>query len=70
MTRDLLEDGSITDADEFQGIMAAALEQAIDANVDVRGAWEFQPDGDGEAWEMTIVELVKEIESEVDGDDE
>lgn len=59
MTRDQLSDVSITSADEFQSILAEAVEKAVKADVDVRGAWEFRTDGSTHDWEVEIVELAR-----------
>ena len=60
MTREQLEDVSITTAEDFETILAAAVESAIDADVDVRGAWEFRTGGSTHDWEVQIVELAGE----------
>ena len=59
MTRDQLDDGSITTDDEFEAILAEAVEKAIKADVDVRGAWEFQTRGSTYDWEVQITELAR-----------
>ena len=64
MTRDILTDVSIENAEEFEAVLAAAVEKATEANVDVRGAWEFQTRGSTHDWEVEIIELAR------DGDDE
>lgn len=60
MTRDQLSDVQITTADEFESVLAAAVEKAIKGNVDVRGPWEFQTRGSTHDWEVEIVELARE----------
>ncbi len=57
MTRDQLRDVSITSADEFEAILAEVVEKAVEADVDVRGAWEFRTRGSTHDWEVEIVEL-------------
>jgi len=59
MTRDQLRDGMITDSDEFEAILAEAVEKAVEADVDVRGAWEFRTEGSTHDWEVEIVELAR-----------
>ena len=59
MTRKQLDDGSITSKDEFEAILAEAVEKAIKADVDVRGAWEFQTRGSIHDWEVQITELAR-----------
>lgn len=45
---------SITD---FEMYLAALIEQAEQADMDVRGAWEFQTVGSVRHWEVEIWEL-------------
>ncbi|MCW8172907.1 hypothetical protein [Natrialba swarupiae] len=59
MTRNQLDDGSITTDDEFEAILAEAIEKAIEADVDVRGAWEFRTRGSTYDWEVQITELAR-----------
>lgn len=42
MTRDQPCDDPITSDDEFEAILSEAVEKAVGAGVNVRGAWEFQ----------------------------
>jgi len=49
----------ITDSDEFEAILAEAVEKAVEADVDVRGAWEFRTEGSTHDWEVEIVELAR-----------
>ncbi|ELZ02287.1 hypothetical protein [Natrialba aegyptia] len=64
MTRDQLRDVSITSADEFESILAEVVEKAIEADVDVRGAWEFRTRGSTHDWEVEIIELAKHLDNE------
>jgi hypothetical protein len=64
MTRDQLQDVSITSAAEFKAVLAEAVEKAIKADVDVRGAWEFQTRGSTHNWEVEIVELARDLDDE------
>lgn len=64
MTRDNLQDVSITSADKFEAVLAEAVEKAIMSDVDVRGAWEFRTRGSTHDWELIISELA------IDGDSE
>mgnify|MGYP007039247309 CR=1 FL=1 len=64
MTRDQLRDVSITSADEFEAVLAEAVKRAIEADVDVRGAWEFQTRGSTHEWEVEIIELARHLDDE------
>lgn len=64
MTRDKLQDVSIRSADEFEAILAEAVEKAIKSDVDVRGAWEFQTRGSTYDWEVNISELARRNDPE------
>ncbi len=66
MTRDLLRDVTITSEEEFEAVLAAAVETAIEADVDVRGAWEFRTRGSTHDWEVQVVELARHLD---DGDE-
>ncbi len=59
MTRNQLDDGSITSDDDFEAILAEAVEKATKAGVDVRGAWEFRTRGSVHDWEVQIIELAR-----------
>jgi len=59
MTRDDLQDVSITSADEFEAVLAEAVEKAILSDVDVLGAWEFRTRGSTHEWEVNISELAR-----------
>ena len=60
MTRDNRLDVEISSAGEFESVLAAAVEKAIKADVDVRGAWEFETAGSTHNWEVEIVELARD----------
>lgn len=64
MRRDQLRDVSITTAEEFRAVLAEAVENALCADVDVRGAWEFQTRGSTHDWEVEIIELAKHLDDE------
>ena len=64
MTDEKLTDVSITNAEEFEGVLAAAVEKAIKADVDVHGAWEFQTKGSTYEWEVQVIELDRDEEEE------
>ncbi|MEY7849507.1 hypothetical protein AB7C87_09970 [Natrarchaeobius sp. A-rgal3] len=66
MTRDHLHDVSITSDDEFEAVLAEAVEMAIEADVDVRGAWEFRRRGSTYDWEVMIVELARSLDDEAE----
>lgn len=66
MTRDTLGDAAITDAAEFEAALATVVENAVEAGVDVRGAWAFETDGSHHNWEVEIVELAMELEDAED----
>lgn len=59
MTRDQLGDVSITNADDFEAALAEVVEKAVEADVDVRGAWEFRTRGSTHDWEVEIIELAR-----------
>lgn len=59
MTHEKLRDDSITSADEFEAVLAEAVEKAIENDVDVRGAWEFRTRGSTHDWEVEIIELAR-----------
>ncbi|MHB9287710.1 hypothetical protein ACKVMT_11820 [Halobacteriales archaeon Cl-PHB] len=59
MTRDHLTDVSISTAEEFEDVLAEAIEIAIKSDVDVRGAWEFRTRGSTHDWEVEIFELAR-----------
>lgn len=64
MTRDETQDGSITSAEEFEAVLAAAVDTAINAGIDVRGAWEFQTGASTHDWEVNISELARGDDSD------
>ena len=64
MTRDQFNTVTITD--DFAAALAEAVEKAIEADVDVRGAWEFQTNGSAHAWDVVIDELVRELDDETE----
>lgn len=66
MTRDPPFDLTVTNSEEFEAVLAAAIEAAVEADVDVRGAWEFETRGSAHSWEVEIMELVRGTE---DGDE-
>lgn len=57
MTPDTLPDDAISNAAEFEDYLAAIVENAVDADVDVRGAWEFRTRGSTHDWEVQLTEL-------------
>jgi hypothetical protein len=66
MTAKHIADGSITTKRNFEAVLAAAVEQAINADLDVRGAWEFETGGSVHHWEVEIYELAKDIDEETE----
>jgi hypothetical protein len=64
MTRDPLNGVSITTPEEFEEVLAAAIETAVKSGVDVRGAWEFQTRGSQYNWEVEVVELAKDLDDD------
>jgi hypothetical protein len=52
--------GDINSAPEFESALADIVESAIENNVDVRGAWEFETDGSTHYWELNVVELARD----------
>lgn len=55
---------SITSATEFEAALAEVVEKAIEADVNVRGAWEFRTRGSTHDWEVEIIELAKYSDDE------
>ena len=64
MTHEKLRDDSITSADEFEAVLAEAVEKAIEADVEVRGAWEFRTRGSTHDWEVEVIELARHLDEE------
>lgn len=60
MTRDQLNDVTITTPDDFEEALTAIVESAIEADIDVRGAWEFETGGSTHYWEINVVELARD----------
>jgi hypothetical protein len=50
---------TVTSPEEFEAALTAIIETAVETDVDVRGAWEFQTDGSTHDWEVNVTELVK-----------
>ncbi|MBX0304537.1 hypothetical protein [Haloarcula salinisoli] len=55
---------TVTSPDQFEAALAAIVETAIEADVDVRGAWEFQTRGSTHDWEVNVIELAKRFDDE------
>lgn len=66
MTRGHPRDDEITSDDEFEATLAEAVETAIEAIVDVRGAWEFQTNGSAHMGDIVIAKVVKAPDNEDD----
>lgn len=64
MTQEKLRDDAITSAEDFEAVLAGAVEQAIKRDVDVRGAWEFRTRGSTYDWEVQITELARNPDDE------
>lgn len=64
MTHNKLRDVSITSADEFEAVLAEAVEKAVKADVGVRGAWEFRTRGSTHDWEVKVIELARDADDE------
>lgn len=64
MTRDPLSDVRVTTPNEFEAVLSALAEKAIEENVDVSGTWEFATRGSTYNWEVEFVELAKEFDDE------
>lgn len=64
MTRDSRDRTESTDDVEFREELAALVEQATEAGVDVRGSWELSTREEGPNLEVEFVSLAKEMESE------
>lgn len=61
MTRDLLTDVSISNTEEFETVLATAVEKAIESDVVVPGAWAFETRGSTHNRDVEIVELAKDL---------
>jgi hypothetical protein len=59
-----LEDVPISSAEEFERVLAEAIERAVKNGVDVRGPWEFRTRGSTHDWEVEIIELDREYDDE------
>jgi hypothetical protein len=64
MSDDRLSGVSITTPEEFEEVLAAAVESAVEAGVDIRGAWEFQTRGSKHNWDVEIVELATDLDDD------
>ncbi|ELZ81823.1 hypothetical protein C453_17444 [Haloferax elongans ATCC BAA-1513] len=62
MTRDKLKDVTVTSVEDFESVLAEAIERATAEGVDVRGAWEFQTSGSPHDWEVQVVELARNFD--------
>jgi hypothetical protein len=60
VTGDYLDTGSMADAAAFQAVLGEAVERALKADVDARGAWEVEIAGSTHLWDVEIVELAEE----------
>lgn len=60
MTRDEFSDFNVTTTEGFEAALAAAVEAAVESDVDIRGAWEFQTAGSTHYWEVEVFELAKD----------
>lgn len=65
MTRDQLGSVTVTSDEEFEAVLAEVVRKAIEADVDVRGAWELRTDRAPQEWEVLISELASDL-----GDDD
>lgn len=64
MSEKNLTDGTITTEQDFEALLADAVEQAITAGIDVRGAWEFETGGSVHNWEIEVLELHRDYEED------
>lgn len=62
MTHNKLSDVSVTSGDEFEAVLKEGVEKAIEAGVDVDGAWEFQTNESTHVWDVVIDEVVKDLD--------
>lgn len=62
MTGDNLSDLTISSNEEFESVLGAVVEKAIEADIDVRGAWDFETRDSSHYWEVEIVELMTQPE--------
>lgn len=61
MSQHDLSDVSIEREEDFEALLAEAVQKADHAGVDVRGAWEFRTKGSTYHWEVLIVEVDREV---------
>lgn len=64
MTRDQLPDDSISSTDEFESVLAEVMESAIEAEIDVRGAWEIRTQSTTYDLEIEIIELARSLDDD------
>lgn len=64
MSRDTQPDRSITTSEAFESALSAVVEKAIEADVDVRGAWDFKTRGSTHYWEVEVCELARQVEDD------
>lgn len=62
MTRDNPTSDSIASPQDFETVLADAIEKATAGGIDVRGAWEFQTQNSTHNWEVEIIELAKDLD--------
>lgn len=60
---------NITTSAEFEAALTAIVETAVEEEVDVRGAWEFQTRGSTHDWEVNVTELAKRGDDESEHED-
>jgi len=58
MTRDKPDDTTIRSEEAFGATLEEVVERAVNGDVDVRGAWEFETNG--YAWDVVIDEVVRD----------
>lgn len=64
MTRDTSIEDTIATADEFEAILGELLTAATKNGFDPEGSWVYRSDGADRDWEVMVVELGKQAESD------
>lgn len=64
MTRNQLSDVSITSPEEFEAVLAEVVENAVESDIEVRGAWEFRTRGSIHEWEVKVIELDRRFDDD------
>ena len=69
MTNDRTIETPIRSSKAFESALAAIVESAVEEDVDVRGAWEFETRGSTLEWEVNVTELDRGDSAQEDATD-